>query len=91
MRTALDHLAQHDRAVVWGPGRHSMARNLFAYVRMPEEHTFVELFCDMELLRRDHEPRQWPDDVRSSNAGARSRRAPTSASTTRRSASSASS
>ena len=45
-----------------------MARNLFAYVRMPEEHTFVELFCDMEVLRRDHEPRQWPDNVHSSNA-----------------------
>ena len=51
-----------------GPGRHSMARNLFAYVRMPEEDTFVELYCDMELLRADHEPRQLPDDLHSSNA-----------------------
>jgi catechol-2,3-dioxygenase len=68
MRTFLDHLAQHDRWVTWGPGRHAMARNLFSYVRMPEEDTFVELYCDMELLRPDHEPRQWPDDVRSSNA-----------------------
>jgi len=68
MRAFLDHVAQHDRWVTWGPGRHAMARNLFSYVRMPEEDTFVELYCDMELLRPDHEPRQWPDDVRSSNA-----------------------
>jgi catechol-2,3-dioxygenase len=68
MRAFLDHLAQHDRWVTWGPGRHAMARNLFSYVRMAEEDTFVELYCDMELLRPDHEPRQWPDDVRSSNA-----------------------
>src|SRR4051812_3565820 len=68
MRAFLDHVAQHDRWVTWGPGRHAMARNLFSYVRMPEEDTFVELYCDMELLRPDHQPRQWPDDVRSSNA-----------------------
>ena len=68
MRSFLDHVAQHDRWVTWGPGRHAMARNLFSYVRMPEEDTFVELYCDMELLRPDHQPRQWPDDVRSSNA-----------------------
>ena len=68
MRVALDHLGQHGRWVTWGPGRHTMARNLFSYVRMCEEECFVELFCDMEVLRQGHEPRQWPDDVRSSNA-----------------------
>jgi len=68
MRVSLDHVAQWERWVTWGPGRHAMARNLFAYVRMPEEACFVELYCDMELLPPDHEPRQWPDDVHSSNA-----------------------
>jgi len=68
MRVALDHLGQHGRWVTWGPGRHTMARNLFSYVRMCEEECFVELFCDMEILRPGHQPRQWPDDVRSSNA-----------------------
>jgi hypothetical protein len=36
-------------------------------VRIPEEELFVELFCDMEQLEPDHEPRDWPDDAHSSN------------------------
>jgi catechol 2,3-dioxygenase-like lactoylglutathione lyase family enzyme len=68
MRVALDHLAQHRRPITWGPGRHAMAQNLFAYCRMVEEELFVELFCDMEQLAPDHEPRQFPDDPHASNA-----------------------
>ena len=45
-----------------------MAQNLFAYVRMPEEELFVELYCDMEQLQPDHEPRRFPDDPHASNA-----------------------
>jgi hypothetical protein len=45
-----------------------MAQNLFAYWRMHEEEHFVELFCDMEQLQADHEPRHFPDDAHSSNA-----------------------
>jgi catechol 2,3-dioxygenase-like lactoylglutathione lyase family enzyme len=67
MRVALDHLAQNRRHIVWGPGRHGMARNLFAYFRMAEEELFVELFCDLEQLRPDHEIRNFPDDPHSSN------------------------
>jgi catechol 2,3-dioxygenase-like lactoylglutathione lyase family enzyme len=66
-RVAFDHLAQNKRQVVWGPGRHGMARNLFSYFRMREEDLFVELFADLEQLPEDHEPRQYPDDVHSSN------------------------
>jgi catechol 2,3-dioxygenase-like lactoylglutathione lyase family enzyme len=66
-RVAFDHLAQNKRPIVWGPGRHGMARNLFSYFRMPEEDLFVELFADLEQLPEDHEPRQYPDDVHSSN------------------------
>lgn len=68
MRVALDHLAQHGRPIAWGPGRHTMAQNLFAYCRMVEEELFVELFCDMEQLEPDHEPRFFADDPHGSNA-----------------------
>jgi catechol 2,3-dioxygenase-like lactoylglutathione lyase family enzyme len=68
MRVVLDHLAQHGRPIAWGPGRHTMAQNLFAYCRMVEEELFVELFCDMEQLEPDHEPRFFADDPHGSNA-----------------------
>lgn len=67
MRVALDHLAQNRRPLVWGPGRHGMARNLFSYFRMREEELFVELFADLEQLPADHAPRHFPDDPHSSN------------------------
>lgn len=68
IRLALDHLGQHGRWVTWGPGRHAMAQNLFAYVRMPEEDLIVELFADMERLTPDHVVRHFPDDPHASNA-----------------------
>lgn len=67
MRVGLDHLAQNGRPLVWGPGRHGNARNLFSYFRMAEEELLVELFCDMEQLLPDHRVRYLPDDARSSN------------------------
>lgn len=67
LRVMLDHLAQNQRHLVWGPGRHGMARNIFSYFRMHEEDLFVELFCDLEQLSEDHQARQFPDDPHSSN------------------------
>jgi catechol-2,3-dioxygenase len=67
LRVALDHLAKNKRNLVWGPGRHGMARNLFSYFRMAEEEHFVELFCDLEQLAEDHQIRYFPDDPHSSN------------------------
>jgi catechol-2,3-dioxygenase len=67
LRVALDHLAQHGRWLAWGPLRHGVGQNLSAYVRIPEEECFVELFCDMEQLAADHKPRDWPDNPHSSN------------------------
>ena len=67
LRVALDHLAQHGRWLGWGPVRHGLGRNLAAYVRIPEEECFVELFSDIEQLEPDHVPRDWPDDRHSSN------------------------
>jgi catechol 2,3-dioxygenase-like lactoylglutathione lyase family enzyme len=67
LRVAFDHLAQHGRWLAWGPVRHGLGRNLSGYVRVPEEDCFVELFCDIEQLEPDHEPREWSDDAHSSN------------------------
>ena len=67
LRVALDHLAKNRRHLVWGPGRHGMARNLFSYFRMAEENHFVELFCDLEQLAGDHQARHFADDPHSSN------------------------
>jgi catechol 2,3-dioxygenase-like lactoylglutathione lyase family enzyme len=67
MRVALDHLARNRRHLVWGPGRHGMARNLYSYFRMAEEELFIELFCDLEQLTADHAVRHFPDDPHSSN------------------------
>jgi catechol-2,3-dioxygenase len=67
LRVAFDHLAQHGRWLGWGPLRHGLAQNVCGYVRITEEPLFVELFCDMEQLEPDHQPRDWPDDRHSSN------------------------
>jgi catechol 2,3-dioxygenase-like lactoylglutathione lyase family enzyme len=67
MRDALDHLGRHGRWLGWGPARHGVGGNIASYVRIVEESCFVELYCDMEQLRPDHEPRVWPDDRHSSN------------------------
>ena len=64
---ALDHLARHGRWLGWGPVRHGIAGNMASYVRIVEEGCFVELFCDMERVPEDHEPRNYPDDRFSSN------------------------
>jgi catechol 2,3-dioxygenase-like lactoylglutathione lyase family enzyme len=67
MRVALDHLGRHGRWLAWGPTRHGVGGNIASYVRITEEECFVELYCDMEQLPADHEPREWPDDRYSSN------------------------
>ncbi|HET6510232.1 MAG TPA: VOC family protein [Baekduia sp.] len=67
MRDMLDHLGRHGRWLGWGPTRHGVGGNIASYVRIVEESCFVELYCDMEQLQADHEPRVWPDDRYSSN------------------------
>jgi catechol-2,3-dioxygenase len=67
MRTTLDHLGRHGLWLGWGPTRHGIAGNVASYVRICEEPLFVELYCDMEILRPDHEARTYPDDRYSSN------------------------
>ena len=67
MRDMLDHVARHGRWLGWGPARHGIAGNIASYVRIVEEECFVELYCDMEQIQRDHVPRVYPDDRYSSN------------------------
>jgi len=67
MRDLLDRLARHGRWLGWGPVRHGVGGNIASYVRIVEEHCFVELYCDMEQLQEGHVPRDWPDDRFSSN------------------------
>lgn len=67
MRVALDHLGRHGRWLGWGPTHHGVGGNIASYVRIVEEDCFVELYCDMEQLASDHEPRRWPDNRVSSN------------------------
>jgi catechol-2,3-dioxygenase len=67
MRVALDHLGRRGRWLGWGPARHGVGGNIASYVRIVEEECFVELYCDMEQIDGDHEPRVWPDDRFSSN------------------------
>ena len=67
MRDLLDRVARHGRWLGWGPTRHGVGGNIASYVRIVEEHCFVELYCDMEQLQEGHVPRDWPDDRFSSN------------------------
>jgi catechol 2,3-dioxygenase-like lactoylglutathione lyase family enzyme len=67
MRDMLDRLARHGRWLGWGPTRHGVGGNIASYVRIVEEECFCELYCDMEQLAGDHEPRTYPDNRFSSN------------------------
>ena len=59
--------ASSGRWLGWGPVRHGVGGNIASYVRIVEEECFVELYCDMEQLPADHQPRRWPDNRYSSN------------------------
>jgi catechol 2,3-dioxygenase-like lactoylglutathione lyase family enzyme len=67
MRDMLDRLARHGRWLAWGPTRHGVGGNIASYVRIVEEECLCELYCDMEQLQPDHEPRTYPDNRFSSN------------------------
>jgi catechol-2,3-dioxygenase len=67
MRDLLDRVARHGRWLGWGPVRHGVGGNIASYVRIVEEVCFCELYCDMEQLEQDHEPRVYSDDRFSSN------------------------
>lgn len=78
---ACDLLARHGRPLLWGPGRHGMGHNLFAYHRDPDGN-ITEFCTDMDRMgaegiatwdpRPHHEesaqgPKIWPAGPESSN------------------------
>jgi catechol 2,3-dioxygenase-like lactoylglutathione lyase family enzyme len=46
----LDHLAELDIRIEYGPGRHRPGNNLFAYLRDPSSGLRLELFADMAQI-----------------------------------------
>lgn len=62
---ALDTLGQAGAKIIWGPGRHRVGHNIFAYTRDPDDH-IVEFFCDIDLMKDEalgyFEPRPWHED-----------------------------
>jgi catechol 2,3-dioxygenase len=55
-----DNLAQHDRSLVWGPGRHGAGDNIFTYYADPHG-CIVENSTDMRHIDNDaaYEPTTW--------------------------------
>ena len=62
LQTMLDHLAQRNYRLDWGPGRHGAGHNLFTYHKDPDGNT-IELFTQLDVIHDEHkgyfEPRPW--------------------------------
>lgn len=62
LKEIIDHLAMHGYRLEWGPGRHGVGHNIFAYHRDPDGH-FVEMFTEIDLILDEQtgyfEPRPW--------------------------------
>jgi catechol 2,3-dioxygenase-like lactoylglutathione lyase family enzyme len=54
-----DHLASHDVAIWWGPGRHGAGNNLFFMVKDPDGNN-IEISAELERLERDQPGKAWP-------------------------------
>lgn len=65
VQTSSDLLAKHDIPIIWGPGRHGMGHNVFAYHQDPDGNV-VELFTELDLMLNEDlgyfEPRPWHED-----------------------------
>jgi catechol 2,3-dioxygenase-like lactoylglutathione lyase family enzyme len=61
MQTACDHLSMNGYKLLWGPGRHGIGHNLFAYHRGPNG-LITELFAELDRMNEElgyFEPRPW--------------------------------
>jgi catechol 2,3-dioxygenase-like lactoylglutathione lyase family enzyme len=62
---ACDVLGRHKRPIIWGPGRHGVGHNIFAYHRDPDDH-IIELVAEMDQIKEEEigifEPRAWHRD-----------------------------
>ena len=64
MQTACDYLSLNGYKLLWGPGRHGIGHNLFAYHRSPTG-LITELFAELDRMNEElgyFEPRPWHRD-----------------------------
>ena len=64
MHEACDYLSLNGYKLLWGPGRHGIGHNLFAYHRGPNG-LIVETFAELDRMNEDlgyFEPRPWHRD-----------------------------
>jgi len=65
MQAACDFLSRHGYKMLWGPGRHGIGHNLFAYHRSPNG-LITELFAELDQMKDEalgyFEPRPWHRD-----------------------------
>ena len=62
IQQSCDFLSRNGYPLVWGPGRHGIGHNIFAYHRDPDGQV-VELFCELDRINDEdlgwYEPRPW--------------------------------
>jgi catechol 2,3-dioxygenase-like lactoylglutathione lyase family enzyme len=64
MQTACDYLSINGYKLLWGPGRHGIGHNLFAYHRAPNG-LITETFAELDRVNEElgyFEPRPWHRD-----------------------------
>ena len=65
IQSACDFLSRNGYPLIWGPGRHGIGHNIFAYHRDPDGQV-VELFCELDRIHDEdlgwYEPRPWHRD-----------------------------
>ncbi len=64
LQTACDYLSLNGYKLIWGPGRHGIGHNLFAYHRSPAG-LIIETFAELDRMNEDlgyFEPRPWHRD-----------------------------
>jgi catechol 2,3-dioxygenase-like lactoylglutathione lyase family enzyme len=65
LQTACDCLSLNGYKLLWGPGRHGIGHNLFAYHRAPNG-LITELFAELDRMNEElgyFEPRPWHRDL----------------------------
>jgi catechol 2,3-dioxygenase-like lactoylglutathione lyase family enzyme len=64
LQTACDYLSLNGYKLLWGPGRHGIGHNLFAYHRSPAG-LITETFAELDRMNEElgyFEPRPWHRD-----------------------------
>lgn len=65
LRRACDLVGQNGGKIIWGPGRHSVGHNMFAYHRDADDH-IIEYYCELDQMQDEslghYVPRPWHQD-----------------------------